>query len=135
MCIADVDLAPCGHYKLVLRGEHCSNTITRTPCSQPKINRIMRNPRICSICSVIKTYRHLIDLSTSLQDTMQGRCSVETQEAWKRNMQNWEAAIERAREVERFPFGSTDFTCRNQMLCVLKYQAEEMRSVILADED
>lgn len=65
---------------------------------------------------------------------MQKNFTVEALEEHERKVQGWEAAIERHRVAEQYP-ERINLTSRSQMLCVLKYQAEEMRSVILADED
>jgi hypothetical protein len=56
----------------------------------------------------------------------------------ERTIQDMKAKLEDLRVAQRLPLlftEGTDLSRRSQMLAIMKFQAKEMRSVLLADED
>lgn len=59
-------------------------------------------------------------------------------EEHERTIRDMKAKLEDLRIAQKLPLlftEGTDLTRRSQMLSIMKFQAEEMRSVLLADDD
>lgn len=154
MCVIDVSLFECGDYSLQVRGQPCSNAISRGPCSRPDVNSIIPRDRSCVRCIYVRSLETLIAINESML-RWEKKCATEATtsliriaregilspvaiEEHERTIRDMKAKLEDLRIAQKLPLlftEGTDLTRRSQMLSIMKFQAEEMRSVLLADDD
>jgi hypothetical protein len=154
MCAIDVSMFECGDYSLQVQGQPCSNAISRGPCSQPDVKSIIPRDRSCVRCIYVRSLETLIAINESML-RWEKKCATEATtsliriaregilspaaiEDHERTIQDMKAKLEDLRVAQRLPLlftEGTDLSRRSQMLAIMKFQAKEMRSVLLADED
>lgn len=155
MCLIDVSVFECGDYTLQMRGPACPNALSNSPCSQPDVYGIVSRSRSCVRCLYARSLETLISINESMLN-WERKCAADavlrkavilgegrlmsptTIEEHERAIQELKAKLEVVRVVKKFPLqfsGGTELSRRSQMLAILKFQAQETRSILLADAD
>ena len=155
MCVVDVSLFECGDYSLQLRGLPCSKVVTISPCSRPDVAAIIPRDHSCVRCLYARSLETLISINESMlrwerkcaaDDALRGIIWIRRGGAGReedlaeheRTLQELKDKLEKVRVAQKLPLlftQGTDDTRRSQMLAIMKFQAQEMRSVLLADDD
>jgi hypothetical protein len=154
MCIVDVSLFECGDYTAHIRGPSCPNAVANGPCSRPDVAGIVSKGRSCVQCLYARTLETLITINESML-RWERKCaadailcdimwfgprppSVESLEEHERTIEEMKKKLESVREAQKFPLqftGGTELSTQSQMLSIIKFQAQEMRSILLADDE
>lgn len=153
MCFIDVDFFECGDYSLRVRGQPCSKVLSRGPCAQPKVNQITTRDRQCWRCIYVRSLETLVSINESILrwerklatcfnlsiiSSPRQSLSPEAIEEQEKSIEEMKAKVVKLQGTQKLPLLYTegsDLTRHSQMLAILKYRAEEMRSVLLADKD
>jgi hypothetical protein len=150
MCVIDVSLFECGDYSWQQRGPPCSESIFQRICSRHVINTVAMKDHACANCFYIRSLEGVIHISERMLRFDQRSAALAASvgfvppletpplpdpfrsiQEMKTQLQNFRARRRRSLMCSE----GTELDCGTQVLSIAKFRMEEMRSVLLADDN